>query len=443
MSRRLLLPLIAALSGCSCEEPPAPASGSASAPISASVASASASAPEPSPTLYKARTTSASIELNNLDSQIEATDLRLQKTPNDVALRGQLVGLLLLRARVLGWSADLLRARDLAEETVTLAPDTHDSYFLRARGRAATHKFVEALADLDEAEKRLAASTLSKMKEGPMIADAILGTRISVLVGQGQYDNAEGLLKERLQRVSTTLTLGDYAALLGRMGRLQEADAKFLEAEQKFRSISPTPLMDLYFDRGRMWERAGDLTLATKLYQAAMKRMSVSVHVATHLAQLIPPAEGVALLEPLTGRSDDGDLFAQLGTLKNLISPGTGDADLAKAGALYDEHYAKLPEAYADHAGWFWAGPGKDPTKAVAAAKVNLKERQTAEAYELAIAAGEAAKDAAFTCEAKKGAEALKYSSPKLKEQLQKLEGKIGCGDAGITPVPSASATPP
>lgn len=383
-------------------------------------------------TQFTGRTTTSSIELNNLTSQINAATRSFDARPDDLAARTRLAGFLLLRARVVGQSADLARAVTLAEEAVEKAPDDPQALLLRARGRASAHRFTEALADLDAAEAKL-------RPEDPKVPYEI--ARGSMLVAVGRYDDALPILQRRARLEPTTQTLGDYAALLGKLGMYKEAEAQFVEAELKFRGVSPLPLVELYFDRASMWEKSGDLALATNLYRAAHKRFPEHVHVAVHLAALVPPSEAVEILEPLAERSDDPDLFAQLGRMKNMLAPGSGDAHVTKAKGLYEDHFAKLPEAYADHAGWFWVGLGRDPRRALDAANVNLAQRKTAEAYELAFAAADAVADLAAKCDAYRGATALKHPSPKLKEVLARLDGKIACPDSGITPSPSTAVS--
>jgi hypothetical protein len=67
------------------------------------------------------------------------------------------------------------------------------------------------------------------------------------------------------------------------------------------------------------------------------------------------------------------------------------DRHLAQVRSRYDELVDKHPEAFADHAGWFWLDEGKDPAKALLLAKKNLAVRTNGKAYELAVLAGIAA----------------------------------------------------
>lgn len=362
-------------------------------------------------------TTSPSIELQNLDSQIESAKQGFEHKPA-VNTREKLVQLLLLRGRVVGRFADLVRANELAEDAVAAHGESSATFLLRARGRAAIQRFNDALADVALAESKA---------EAKQSVTAFQSLRAAILMGLGRYDDALPLVEKRSRTDPNAQTLADYAAVLAKQQRFQEAEAIFLQAELKFRGLSPIPLTNLYFDRATMWERAGDLRVATSIYKLAFERLPQHVHVAIHLALLVAPSEGVAMLEPLSHQTDEPDVFATLGMLQNLLAEHSGDAALERARALYEERFAKLPEAYADHAGWFWTNLGGDPKKGLAAANINIESRQTAEAYELLVAAGSAAKDDPTLCRAKKEGGALKYPSAKLLQQLQQLDGKISC----------------
>jgi tetratricopeptide (TPR) repeat protein len=311
------------------------------------------------------------------------------------------VSISLARFKLLGKSEDLARAIELAEGATKIEEKSFAALFLRARGRAAAHRFEEALADLDDADKAVSL---------PEEKGKTNGTRANILIALGRYDEALPTIEKHARVHPDSDALADHAYLLGLMGRTAEAESLFVQAEQKHRGTSPFGLVQIYFDRGSMWERQGNLIEATALYKAAYNKLPQHPHVAVHLASLLPPAEGVAVLEPVAKETDDPDVFAELGTLQNLATPGSGDAMIKKAGAAYDELFAKLPSGYADHAGWFWVTTGNDPKKGLTAAQKNIGIRQTADAHELLIAAAEAAKDTPVLCNALKGAKALNLS---------------------------------
>jgi len=368
---------------------------------------------------HTGKTTPADIAVNNLTSQLNGQIKLMGARPKDMSVRASVVTVSLARFKILGKSEDLARAIELAEGATKIEEKSFDALFLRARGRAAAHRFEEALADLDAADK----------VAGALHAGRTTGTRAAIIIALGRYDDALPVVEKAARLTPDADSLAFHAYLLGLMGRLPEAESLFVQAEQKHRGTSPFGLAQIYFDRGSMWEKQGNLTEATALYKAAHARLPQHTHVAVHLAGLVPPSEGIAILEPVAKETDDPDVFAELGVLQNLVAEHSGDAMLEKAKTAYDELFAKLPSGYADHAGWFWTTTGGDPKKGLAAAQKNLAVRQTADAYELLLAAAEAAKDNSALCTGLKGAGALKYPSPPLRERVRQLSGKVGCGD--------------
>lgn len=422
---RWLGPAIA-LTLTACSDEPPPTLASASAPV------ISAMPVEPPQPQASAKTESPSISLGNVDAQIRDAEAKLKKEPTDHGAKTKLVGLRLMRFGILGKSEDLSRSVEIAEAEASGEHPTADALILRAKARAAVHRFQLALADLDAADKLDPVGAPSKT--GPR--------RVSILVATGHYEEAMPLL-ERATRTSSEMgAFADMAATYGAMGQYEQAESYFVQAEQRFRSVSSFSLVQLYFDRASMWQEAGNLASATTLLKAAHTRLPQHVHVAVHLAQLLPPSEAIAMLTPFVDTSDDPDVLAQLGVFENLVKEHAGDAHLAQAAQRYEALYAQFPEAYADHAGWFWATAGDDPPRALVAAKLNLSIRQTAAAYELLIAAAQAAKDDAALCAARPGATALKYSTPRLKSRLAEIADK-SCPEAPAGPpsaVPSASS---
>ena len=162
--------------------------------------------------------------------------------------------------------------------------------------------------------------------------------------------------------------LADHAYLLGLMGRTAEAESLFVQAEQKHRGTSPFGLVQIYFDRGSMWEKQGNLTEATALYKAAYAKLPQHPHVAVHLASLVPPAEGVAILERVAKDRTTRMFSAELGTLPSL-SRRARRCMLEKAKAAYDDLFAKLPFRICRSCRLFWVTTGGDPKKGLAAAQ--------------------------------------------------------------------------
>ena len=332
------------------------------------------------PSQAQVPSTDGVIAFGNLNAQIDALNAALVKAPSDLEARRQLVPLLATRARYVGRIDDIERAAAFAEELVRGAPKDPTAYVARASMRAAMHRFTDALADLVEAERR-GAHTVE-----------LLADRASILEGQGDLDAALALRRAAREARATVSTLGTEAALLGQLGRTDEASALFRRAAKEYRGVSPFPIAWLFLQEGLMWERAGNTARARAFFAAAHERLPAYGHAASHLATLVPPAQGITLLQPIVAASDDPEFEMILAARMRTAGDVAGaDAKLAHVRARYDELVQKNPEAYAEHAGWFWLDEGKDPRRALDLAKTNLAVRKTEKAHQLAILAALAA----------------------------------------------------
>jgi tetratricopeptide (TPR) repeat protein len=291
-------------------------------------------------------------------------------------------------------------------------------------------RFPQALADVQLATK-LAQSTGEKQQARSL--------ETSILAAMGRYDDAMPRLEKRSKSERSTKNLAEQGALYASLGMYREAEGRLLEAEVQFRGLSPLGLVDVWFERARMWERAGSVDQARPLYVAAHRKMRHHVPVLLRLASLSSADEGIAMLEPFTAESDSPRLLAQLGVLQNQRAAGSGDAAVQRARAAYDEAYLALPEAFAESGAHFFLGPGADPARAVSLAKKNAEVTATTDAFELLIMAALASKDTELLCSARQGARRLHRPSPSLKDRLAQLEGKIDCAVDGITPAASSS----
>jgi hypothetical protein len=140
-----------------------------------------------------------------------------------------------------------------------------------------------------------------------------------------------------------------------------------------------------------MWERAGRASRARAFYASANERLPIYAHAASHLARLEAAPRAIELLTPIAATDDPEFELALAQRLRDKGDAAEADKRLTHVRVRYDELVAKHPEAFAEHAGWFWLDEGKDPKKALDLAKKNLAVRRTGKAYELAVLAGVAA----------------------------------------------------
>src|SRR5262249_20979596 len=139
-------------------------------------------------------------------------------------------------------------------------------------------------------------------------------------------------------------SLGQLAVLEAQLGRGDEAERLFGEAQAGFHDVSPFPLAWLYFQWGLFHEREGRQGEALPFYEAAHQRLPDYAPATGHLAALSDRMKAIRLLTPLADRLEDPEYGAQLLALQP-------DEKLrARVAKRYDDLLAKHPDAYADHA---------------------------------------------------------------------------------------------
>lgn len=412
----LFIGLSSTLACQACEGEPAASAGPGAPP------SATPAAPDPlgPPTRAQLPTTDGDDSVANLSGQIEALERLIAGDGPQIGNRRQLVSLLSTRARFLGRIADAERASVLAEDLVRRAPRETWPLVLRASTRAALHLFSAALADLDEAKKRGVAE------------DDLAEDRAAILEGQGDLDGALTIRTARRKLRADITSCGLEAALLGRLGRAEEARALFLQATSDVRSVSAFPVAWLFLQEGLFWESSGEISRARAYYQAAHERLPAYGHAASHLALLVPPARGVEILTPIVAASDDPEFELVLaGRLRAAGQVDAAEARLAHVRARYAALVDRHPEAFAEHAGWFLLDDGKDPAAALALARKNLSVRRTEKAYQLALLAALAAGKREEACALGREAHAVPHAGEMLRGIADRACQGIG-GDAGV-----------
>ncbi|HEV8611175.1 MAG TPA: tetratricopeptide repeat protein [Thermoanaerobaculia bacterium] len=313
-----------------------------------------------------------------------------------------------MRGQFAGSIADYERAERIAEQLVSEAPTDPVSFLARAQARSTFHRFAEALADLEQVERR------------GLHGQRVESLRAAIFQATGRYDEALAVRQRAAQSRPDIGSLGAEASLRADRGEIDEAERLFVEAPNHYRDVSPFPVAWLYFQQGLMWMREGKLQRARELFEAAHERLPAYASVQGHLAE-VEAALGrheraVELLRPLAQTSDDPDYAAQLARiLGDAGRPEEARRWRAAAATRYDELIARHPEAFADHAAEFWIAAGGDPKKALALAQTNLRVRRTPRAYELVLQAALAARESAVACDAAVHTGALSHQWPSLR----------------------------
>ncbi len=393
------LGLVALLLCGACDPTPSPTqSESATAATAASGPTARAKAVPVASAGKKLRTTNASIAVRNIDTKIREVSKQLERDPKNVVVMHTLLALHLIRSSRLGKISDLDVVVALGERAVRDSHRQKQALLVRASAHSAVHRFADALLDLDKAES-LGVSTYKTEL-----------SRAAILIGLGRYDEGLAIIQARRSKQGDSFeTLFAEGMALAHMGRYERADKLFEGALGKFRSVTPFPVAQLEFERGAMWDRAGDAKRAQKYYRAAVERLPQFAHAAGHLVYKLPHGEAVTLVKQLIESSDDPEYVGALGYLMNKKDPGSGAEHVQTAKGLYATLMKKHALAFADHAGWFYVLIAHDYERAVEVAEMNLDNRATPEAFELMLAALVGARQGTEACEVADRAVALKY----------------------------------
>lgn len=343
------------------------------------------------------RTTDGAIALGNLDAQIKS-EMRLADTAKlTTAQRSGIIELTAQRGQITGQIADYERSLTLAEDLVRDDPQSGLAHLTRSHIYSIFHRFDDATRDLDAAE------------ELGLHGRPVDAARASIFQARGEYPAAIAL-RERL--AARRQDFGDLAALAlayAESGDPDRAEPLFTEAPKHYRDVSPFPIAWLDFERGHLLMVRGELRNAREFFENAAKRLPQYKTAQAHLAQtelaLGNARHAVEILRPLVESSDD-PVYA--GTLAEALfafpasdtaARSEGEEWKQRAAHRYEDLLSQHPEAFADHAAEFWLAAGADPKRALDAARMNLKVRQTARAYELVLQAALQANDRETLCD--------------------------------------------
>ena len=320
--------------------------------------------------------TDGRIALLNLDAQIDALEPEVRLGPASVETRAGLAELISLRGLIVGRITDYDRAEEIAEQLVRDAPNDPKALLLHARTRAGFHRFYDALADVDRAERF------------SLDAETANGERAAIFQALGRYDESLALREEAVKRKASFENLAALVGLHAERGEIEAAERQYEESRSQYRGVSPIPLALLDFQLGLMWMNEGQLDNARTSFNAAQRRVPAYAPAAGHLseveAELGEVDSAISRLHSLAESSDDPDYAAQLARiLGDAGRDGESRHWRQVAEARYDDLIASHPEAFADHAAEFWLAAGADPDKALRLAKMNLEVRNTPRARSL------------------------------------------------------------
>jgi tetratricopeptide (TPR) repeat protein len=315
------------------------------------------------------RYTSGRIAIANLSTSIESLERRQAEGAGFKGLLA-LSNLLFLRGDLLGRIVDHNRAELMATEAIQLSPDLGSAFYIRARLAERFHRFEEANALLNDA---LAAGHTKQEIESE---------KASLLQATGQYREALAV-RERLAEDNPGIdTLGALASLLAEMDEWTAAEARYAAALDADNGVSPLPCGQLLFEWGVSAMRRGDLDSAEAIFTELAAILPGHVPGRGHHAEVALSCGqldlALELIKPLLTIADDPEYR---GTYSEILAARGDGAEAASQAERTAKEYelllARRPEAYADHAAWFFLGIGNQPQRALELASANWKLRDT------------------------------------------------------------------
>ena len=267
--------------------------------------------------------TDGTIALLNLDAQIDALEPEVRHGSANVETRAGLAELISLRGLIVGCIADYDRADEIAEQLVRDVPTDPKALLARARTHAGFHRFNDALADIECAEK------LS------LDAETANAERAAIFQALGRYDESLVLREEAAKRRASFEHVAALVGLHAERGEIEAAERRYAESRSQYRGVSPIPLALLDFQLGLMWMNEGRLDKARTSFSAARRRVPAYAPAGGHLseveAELGEVDSAISRLHSLAESSDDPDYAAQLARILGDVGHD-GETRLASGG---------------------------------------------------------------------------------------------------------------
>lgn len=331
--------------------------------------------------------TDGAIAAINLESARLQSWSRFWRAPERPGVAEAIVEQEVLTAQFRGDPGALDRLVTLVEQLVRANPEAAQTSLVAAQVACATHRFVEARKNLAQATARGAPS------------DAI--ERVSLSLDQATGVDLDRLLVARRKRAAQPgrwEELVPLGALLADVGEFDEAERTYRRALRDYRDASPFALAWVCFELGALWgervpvPRAG---LAARWYRTAIDILPCYVKARVHLAEILVDGGEIQdaenLLRPATA-SGDPEVYWRLAEVAEATGKAAGaETWMEAARSGFESLLARHPLAFADHAAEFYLARGADPARAFELARLNLANRPTARAVELALKASRAA----------------------------------------------------
>lgn len=342
-----------------------------------------------------AQATQGNIAVLNHESVLKRCWSVIRQWPGRPATSLQILDEEHKRNQFLGDASALDRLVALNETRCARYVELPETHLLAARIASMRHHFAQARLDLCNAENL--GATPDEVSDIRLSLDQATGENL-VTVLQTRQDIARD--KASLQN------LVPLAALYADIGEIELAERTYLQALASYRELSPFPIAWVCFQLGVLWGESApqpDLERAAHWYRQALAYLPGYTHAGVHLAEIHLEAgeysKAQALLLPIMNSGDPEVLWR----LEQVCRAEGKNQQAQQYHALAVDAYEALLMrhvlAFADHAAEFYLSDDKDERetqRALSLAKLNIANRTTLRAFELAHLAACAAGDQEF-----------------------------------------------
>jgi tetratricopeptide (TPR) repeat protein len=285
-----------------------------------------------------------------------------------------------LKAQFLGDVTAYDRLTRLVSELSRNTPESASTHLIAAKVFSLVHRFADAKTHLVEAHNRGAPVDITD--------NALLSIK------QALGEDLQEVLKARRRIAGTSPELQELVplgALLADLGEYEEADRTYLTAIQQCRDVSPFALAWVCFQLGVLWGETvpqPQSRRAAHWYERAIGYLPSYVSARVHLSEIwledgnLEGAE--ALLLPVVASGDPEVNWRLSEVLDAQSKPVEADVQRNAARSGFENLLIRHELAFADHAAEFYLSSGADPQRACDLARVNLANRPTRRAFELA-----------------------------------------------------------
>lgn len=334
--------------------------------------------------------TDGEIAVINLQSARQRSWNRFWRAPDQPSIAELIVEQEQLTGQFVGDLAAFDRLEMLANEIARAQPSSGRAELIAAQVACSTHRFAEARVLVAQAFAHDAAMDESD--------------RVLLTIDQATGENLPLVLAARRERATRPGNWGErvpLAALLADLGEFEEADRVYVDALREYPDVSPFAPAWVCFQLGLLWGECvpePQADRAAQWYRTALELLPCYVKARVHLSEICldrgDVAEARALLTPVLASGDPEVPWRLADVAEAAGERAEANEYLSAARSGFDTLLTKHPLAFADHGAEFYSGSGDDPARACELALLNLANRPTPRAFELAHASALAAGDA-------------------------------------------------